>query len=122
MRTTTLLRSTAGVGEPVGRRDVVQVDGGLRDRLVVAGVGELDQVGEVLGAVGAGGRGDRVACAATHRLGRRGHTLGQVEVDLVDGSEMTEVLGQTGGLIEALYLPSHLDLRPVGFDEVWHRR
>ena len=55
---------TAGVGEPVGRRDVVQVDGGLRDRLVVAGVGELDQVGEVLGAVGAGGRGDRVAGAA----------------------------------------------------------
>lgn len=41
---------TAGVGEPVGRRDVVQVDGGLRDRLVVAGVGELDQVGEVHGA------------------------------------------------------------------------
>ncbi len=25
----------------------------------------------------------------------------------------------TGGLIEALCLPSHLDLRPVGFGEVW---
>jgi hypothetical protein len=24
--------------------------------------------------------------------------------------------------IEAMCLPSHLDLRPVGFDEVWHRR
>jgi len=45
----------AGVGaSAVGQRDVVQVDCGLRDRLAVAGVGELDQVGEVLGAVGAG--------------------------------------------------------------------
>jgi hypothetical protein len=48
--------------------------------------------------------------------------VGLDEVDLVDGPEITEVLGQTGGLIEALCLPSHLDLRPVGFDEVWHRR
>ena len=43
-------------------------------------------------------------------------------VDLVDGPGITENLGQTGGVIEALYLPSHLDPRPVGFDEVWHRR
>ena len=124
MRTTLPRLRPVSAASAVGRRDVVQVDGGLRDRLVVAGVGELDQVGEVLGAVGAGGRGDRVAGAAgqPHRPGRRGHTPGQVEVDLVDGPEITEVLGQTGGLIEALCLPSHLDLRPVGFDEVWHRR
>ena len=91
MRTTSPRLRPVSAASAVGRRDVVQVDGGLRDRLVVAGVGELDQVGEVPGAVGAGGRGDRVVGAATHRPGRRGHTLGQVEVDLVDGPEMTEV-------------------------------
>ena len=106
----------------MGRRDVVQVDGGLRDRLVVAAVGELDQMGEVLGAVGAGGRGDRVAGAATHRPGRRGHTLGQVEGVPVDGPEWTEVLVRPAVRIEALCLPSHLDLRPVGFDDERHHR
>jgi hypothetical protein len=51
MRTTLQRLRPVSAASAVGRRDVVQVDGGLRDRLVGAGVGELDQVGEVLGAV-----------------------------------------------------------------------
>jgi hypothetical protein len=103
MRTTLPRLRPVSAASAVGRRDVVQVDGGLGDRLVVAGVGELDQVGEVLGAVGAGGRGDRVAGAAKHR-------------------RWPMLLVRPAVRIEALCLPSHLDLRPVGFDDERHHR
>jgi len=58
----------------------------------------------------------------TVRTDEPGHpTLGQVEVDLVNGPEITEVLGQTGGWTEAMCLPSHPELRSVWCGGVWHR-
>ena len=95
---------------------------GLADTGLPADHADHRRPGRHRGGPPARRHGGRCGGAATHRPGRRGHTPGQVGVDLVDGPEITEVLGQTGGLIEALCLPSHLDLRPVGFDEVWHRR
>jgi len=92
------------------------------------GVGPADRVSEHL-TVTAGRRdqpeqhADRGGLARSVRSDEPGYpTFGQVEFDLVDGPQVAEVLGQTGGLIEALCLPSHLDPRPVGFDKVWHRR
>jgi len=52
-----------------------------------------------------------------------GHpTLRHVEFNLVDGRRSPKFLVRPAVRIEAMCLPSHLDLRPVGFDEVWHRR
>lgn len=49
-------------------------------------------------------------------------TLGQVEVDLVDGSKVAEVLGQTGCSDRShAYLPSHLELRSARRYEVRRR-
>ena len=49
------------------------------------------------------------------------HGVGHALLDQPLGL-MTEVLGQTGGSVEALCLPSQLDLRPVGFDDERHHR
>ena len=101
MRTTLPRLRPVAAASAVGRRDVVQVDGGLGDRLEVAGVGELDQVGEVLGAVGAGGRGDRVA----------------VRPDIGRGSWSDRRFGSKPCAYRPIW-----DLRPVGFDDERHHR